>query len=392
MAAEVLAGSGCQVDLFDAMPLRRTQVPARRQGSMNITHAEPCDRFLARYGERRESFRSHCSTPSDRTRCAQWIHGLGIATFVGSSGRVFPADMKAAPLLRATAPPAQQGVAFHMRHRWLGWHDDGALRFVPRQPAGHRIAPMRRCSRSAAAAGLAGFGWRLGAAAAGAGHRGCTAQTGQLRLRRRRLERPLPPNASPAKGAGEGIATCIIGSTAQMRRGVRHHGRRHRGGLVYAFLPACATPIERNGGATLEIDLLPTATRRRWPPVTSRAARLSPAACRTGSGLKKGVKKSDLLREVLQRRRFCRHEKLVATIKCLPLTLRAPRHSTKRSTALAAYASGPSTQASHATRPPGTFVAGGCSTGKPHRRLPAHRLLRRVGTPPLAALDWLQKI
>ncbi len=99
------------------------------KGGMNITHAEPFDVFLTRYGARRTDIEPLLRNfPPDTLR--EWIHGLGIDTFVGTSNRVFPTDMKAAPLLRAWLHRLRaSGVHFHVRHRWYGWDERGALRF-----------------------------------------------------------------------------------------------------------------------------------------------------------------------------------------------------------------------------------------------------------------------
>src|SRR4051812_19351577 len=130
MAAEVLSQAGVQVDVYDAMPSVGRKFLLAGKGGLNLTHSEPHDGFVARYGERRafiEPMLQRFGAPQLR----EWAHGLGIETFVGTSGRVFPKDMKAAPLLRAwLARLRSAGVKFHMRHRWLGWSDDEVgLRF-----------------------------------------------------------------------------------------------------------------------------------------------------------------------------------------------------------------------------------------------------------------------
>ncbi|MFA5825139.1 MAG: TIGR03862 family flavoprotein, partial [Gallionellaceae bacterium] len=130
MAAEVLAHNGMHVDVYDAMPSVGRKFLMAGKGGMNITHAEPYADFLTRYGARRTQLEPllNAFTPSD---LREWIHDLGIATFVGSSGRVFPADLKAAPLLRAWLHRLRNGgVHFHARHRWHGWNEDSALRFA----------------------------------------------------------------------------------------------------------------------------------------------------------------------------------------------------------------------------------------------------------------------
>lgn len=124
MAAEVLSQAGARVDLYDAMPSVGRKFLLAGKGGMNITHSEPAADFVGRYGARAEQVGAWLAQ-FDAAAVRTWIHGLGIDTFVGSSGRVFPTDMKAAPLLRAWLHRLREsGVQFHMRHRWLGWTDD----------------------------------------------------------------------------------------------------------------------------------------------------------------------------------------------------------------------------------------------------------------------------
>jgi uncharacterized flavoprotein (TIGR03862 family) len=130
MAAEVLALAGVKVELFDAMPSVGRKFLLAGVGGMNITHAEAQDAFLGRYGARRPELTALLSE-FGATQLREWIHGLGIQTFVGSSGRVFPTDMKAAPLLRAWLKRLREhGVSLHTRSRWLGWNPDGSLRIA----------------------------------------------------------------------------------------------------------------------------------------------------------------------------------------------------------------------------------------------------------------------
>ncbi|MFZ3182605.1 MAG: NAD(P)/FAD-dependent oxidoreductase, partial [Pseudomonas sp.] len=130
MAAEVLALAGVKVELFDAMPSVGRKFLLAGVGGMNITHAEPSEAFLGRYGQRRPELEKLLQD-FGATPLREWIHGLGIDTFVGSSGRVFPTDMKAAPLLRAWLKRLREhGVNLHTRSRWLGWNPDGSLRIA----------------------------------------------------------------------------------------------------------------------------------------------------------------------------------------------------------------------------------------------------------------------
>ncbi|HMB22536.1 MAG TPA: NAD(P)/FAD-dependent oxidoreductase, partial [Anaerolineales bacterium] len=100
MAAEVVSARGVKVDLFDSMPSLGRKFLMAGKGGLNITHSEPFEQFLSRYGKRRAQIEPLLKIfGPDELRA--WVHGLGIETFVGTSGRVFPAGMKASPLLRA---------------------------------------------------------------------------------------------------------------------------------------------------------------------------------------------------------------------------------------------------------------------------------------------------
>lgn len=124
MAAEVLSGAGVAVHLYDAMPSVGRKFLLAGKGGLNLTHSEPFDSFASRYGARRAQVET-LLRDFGPTQVRAWALELGVDTFVGTSGRVFPVDMKAAPLLRAWLhrlrhPPAGVGVQFHMRHRWTG--------------------------------------------------------------------------------------------------------------------------------------------------------------------------------------------------------------------------------------------------------------------------------
>lgn len=136
MTAERLLQAGLQVDLYDAMPSIGRKFLLAGKGGLNLTHSEPIEPFTERYGDRApEIARWLASFPPQALR--DWAHALGVETFVGSSGRVFPVEMKAAPLLRAWLHRLRaQGLRLHARHRWQGWRDDDAttlLRFTTPQ-------------------------------------------------------------------------------------------------------------------------------------------------------------------------------------------------------------------------------------------------------------------
>src|SRR5215212_299759 len=121
MAAEIISARGVKVDVYDSMPsLGRKFLMAGKSG-LNITHSEPFEQFVSRYGNRRAQIEPLLKTfgPAE---LIQWVHGLRIETFVGTSGRVFPVGMKASPLLRAWLKRlSDSGVTFYPRHKWTGF-------------------------------------------------------------------------------------------------------------------------------------------------------------------------------------------------------------------------------------------------------------------------------
>lgn len=127
MAAEVIASAGYSVSLFDAMPSVGRKFLLAGVGGMNITHSETHEKLLTRYGQSAAALQAYLDQ-FNANDLREWIHNLGIETFVGTSGRVFPRDMKAAPLLRAWLHRLRDlGVTIYPRHRWVGWQADGSL-------------------------------------------------------------------------------------------------------------------------------------------------------------------------------------------------------------------------------------------------------------------------
>lgn len=161
MAAEVLSQAGVSVHLFDAMPSVGRKFLLAGKGGLNLTHSEAPELFNSRYGAQQAQVGPWLSQ-MDAQAVRDWAQGLGVDTFVGSSGRVFPLEMKAAPLLRAWLqrlrhPASGAAVQFHMRHRWLGWEGDHLV-FEPTGPVG-----VRRVRARATLLALGGASWpRLG--------------------------------------------------------------------------------------------------------------------------------------------------------------------------------------------------------------------------------------
>lgn len=320
MAAEVLSQAGIQVDVYDAMPSVARKFLMAGKGGMNITHSEPLPDFLTRYGSRREHIEPLLQTFSpDALR--EWIHGLGVDTFVGTSGRVFPTDMKAAPLLRAWLHRLrEQGVRFHMRHRWMGWNEDDELRFTT--PTGE-IGIKAQTTVLA----LGGGSWpQLGSDGAWV----------PLLARQGANVAPLRPSNCGFEVAwshhfrerfvGEPLKSVAASFGALRKQGeclITEHGIE--GGLIYALSAPLRDEIESKGSATLHLDLLPDWSEQRVLTEVShpRGSRSLSSHLQSRLGLK-GVK-ANLLREALSAEQMNDASLLAATIKYLPLKLSATR-------------------------------------------------------------------
>ncbi len=286
----MLAQAGVAVHLFDAMPSVGRKFLLAGKGGLNLTHSEPHAPFVSRYAERQpqlEPLLQEFGGPEVRA----WAQGLGVQTFVGTSGRVFPADMKAAPLLRAWLQRLRgQGVVFHMRHRWLGWSDDGALRFAA--PAGE--VPV--AAKSVVLA-LGGGSWaRLGSDGAwvpllaqrgvavaplrpsNCGFDVLRADAPAGETRRAFLQELIGRTPVPAVGwtphfverfAGQPFKTVALAFTDSQGRTFSRRGEfvatatGVEGSLVYAASHLLRDEIEAHGHATFHLDLLPDHTPER---------------------------------------------------------------------------------------------------------------------------------
>jgi uncharacterized flavoprotein (TIGR03862 family) len=319
MAAETIAKSGASVDLFDAMPSVGRKFLMAGKSGLNLTHAEDFPRFLERFGAARERLAPLLADFAP-TALREWAAGLGIATFVGSSGRVFPTDFKAAPLLRAWLRRLREsGIVFHMRHRWLGW-DDGALIFAT--PAG-----TVRIAADAVVLALGGASWpRLGSDAAWVpllAQRGvaiapllpanCGFEIGWTQHFRDRFA------GAPVKS----VALTFGGATIRGEFVVTESGIE--GSAVYAHAAALRDAIAATGAAALVLDLAPDRSVERLTAELSlpRGSRSMADHLRRRCGIA-GVK-AGLLRECLTPDDFAAPHRLAAGIKSVTLTLGATR-------------------------------------------------------------------
>ena len=323
MAAEVLSAGGVPVDLYDSMPSVGRKFLVAGKGGLNLTHAEPREHFLARYGARRKELEPFLMRfGADELR--QWAADLGVETFIGTSGRVFPVGMKAAPLLYAWRSRLERaGVTFHYRHQWLGWDESAALRL--QTPTGEMTIQPR-----AVILALGGASWS---------RMGSTGQWAALFAERGIPLAPFKPancgfevewsELFRAKFDGQPLKTVVIefcdaGQTIWRRQGefiVTANGVE--GSLIYALSAPIRDAIEKQGGAVIHLDLAPDRTE------TELAVRLAqPRGSRSmAHHLEKtvGIKgvKAGLLWEFLPRPDFDHPQKLAAAMKNLPIPLRA---------------------------------------------------------------------
>ena len=324
MAAEVISQGGVQVDLYDAMPSVGRKFLLAGKGGMNITHAEPYADFVRRYGARNQQVAAWLEH-FDADAVRAWIHDLGVATFVGTSGRVFPTDMKAAPLLRAWLHRLREaGVRLHMRHRWQGW-DGEQLLFAT--PDGNL-----RLRADAVVLALGGGSWaRLGSDGA---------WVPLLQEKQVAVHTLQPSNCGfdadwsehfSSRYAGHPLTTVAITSTDASGALHRRQGQfvvtatGVEGSLIYALSAALRDQITISGSATIYLDLVPDFSAQRvHDEVTHpRGARSMSSHLQSRLGIK-GVK-SGLLRECLSAAQFADAAMLAGALKRLPVVLKRTR-------------------------------------------------------------------
>jgi uncharacterized flavoprotein (TIGR03862 family) len=322
-AAEVLAARGAQVEVFDRMPSAGRKFLLAGRGGLNLTHSQPLQPFLSHLQPGAPALLDSVRA-FDGTSMRAWAEGLGVSTFVGTSGRVFPTDMKAAPLLRAWLHRLRsQGVAFHMRHRWSGWDEAGRLRLVSADGS------ERLHSADATVLALGGASWpRLGSDGS---WQALLAQRGVA------MSPLVPANCGfdVAGGWSVHFASRFAGqpfkSVAASVDGVSRRGEfvatatGIEGSLVYAFSAALRDRIAAQGDATLVVNLLPAFSPERVLREVAhpRGSRSLSSHLKGRLGLD-GIKLA-LLHELLDRPALHDPQVLARAIQALPLRLAAAR-------------------------------------------------------------------
>ncbi len=325
IAAERLRAAGLGVDLYEAKGSVGRKFLIAGKGGLNLTHSEPRPGFDARYRERAREV-GRWLDRFDAGALREWARRLGVDTYVGTSGRVFPSDRKAAPLLRGWVwRLREQGVAFHVHHRWTGWDATGALRFDT--PQGEV-----RATPDAALLALGGGSWpELGSdgawtpwlAARGVGLAPLRpANCGfdidwSAHFAQRHAGAPIKPVVLHWRDA-DGVELALQGECVATQYGIE-------GSAIYAISATLRELVDRDGHADLALDLVPGRTQAQLQTALAkpRGGRSLSEHLRRSAGLH-GVK-AGLLHEALPREALQDPARLAATIKRLPLRLLRPR-------------------------------------------------------------------
>lgn len=358
MAAQCLAERGVDVEVFEAMPSPARKFLLAGKGGLNLTHSEPMQAFSARYrgGEWAREAVGGWLRGSGPQNVRDWSAALGYETFVGSSGRVFPSDMKAGPLLRAWIRSLKErGVRLQVRHRFLGWAAQGTARFDT--PDGERVE-----TRGAWLLALGGGSYaKLGSDGA---------WVAPLRDAGIAIE-PLKPSncgfvvgfADEFAARNEGqplkpVAARVGGTDGDFVRGEMVLTRVGvEGSLVYALSAPLRDALERDGTATLELDLLPGKSQ-----AGIEAALSQPRGKRSlGEHWRRhGIAgtKADLLREFSPRESWCDAAAMARALKCLKLPIKATTPMDEAISTAGGVKFSELDERQMLKRMPGVFVAG----------------------------------
>jgi uncharacterized flavoprotein (TIGR03862 family) len=325
MAAETARAAGIDVHLFDAKGSVGRKFLIAGKGGLNLTHSEARPAFDARYRERAAAV-GRWLDAFDADALRAWARGFGVDTYVGSSGRVFPTDRKAAPLLRGWVRRLKDaGVQFHVQHRWLGWNDDGTLRFsTPEGDTGF--------AADATVLALGGGSWpqlgsdgawtdtlvQRGVEVAPLAPANCGFDIGwSAHLANRHAGAPLKPVVAHWRD-GQGREQALQGECVLTETGIE-------GSLIYAIAADLREAIARDGDAQLHLDLAPGRDRQRLHADLQkpRGSRSLGEHLRRQAGLDGA--KAALVFEAMDKPALQDMGALAAAIKRLPLRLLRPR-------------------------------------------------------------------
>ena len=319
-AAQVLSEAGCRVEVFDAMPSFGRKFLMAGKSGLNITHSEALDTFLSRYTAPDQRLVEMVSAFNAGDIMA-WMRDLGVEPFVGTSGRVFPKEMKASPLLRARlARLDAHGVRFFRRHRWLGWRDTGELAFST--PDGDVLVRP-----DATVLALGGGSWkRLGSDGA---------WSALLEAQGVEVSPFKPSNCGFMVNWTDRVKDQFSGAPVKTIQLTAPNGQTTRSefvitstgvesGGIYTLSASLRDAIEHTGDAVLSIDLMPDTPYEKLLERLNkpRAKQSLTTFLRKAVGLQ-GVKLA-LLFECTSKEEMQSSDTLARAVKALPLRLTGP--------------------------------------------------------------------
>ena len=330
IAAEVIASAGFSVSIYDAMPSVGRKFLLAGVGGMNITHSEPHAKLVSRYFDASSDLQPFLDQfTADNLR--DWIHQLGVETFVGTSGRVFPKEMKAAPLLRAWLHRLRSmGVAIFTRHQWQGWAESGELVFMRNNA--DKTSEQILVKADACVLALGGASWpQLGSTGKWVDY------LSQKNIDVRNL---LPANCGfncnwsekfAAEFSGQPLSTISLG--CYDLKGQFHSLRSEaiianfgiEGTGVYALSSYLREKIELEGSVELMIDLLPDFSLERITSLLSKDRQKNSMTNFLRKQLNLSPIKLALLRELTDKDLWSDAVKLSQAIKQLRLVCRSTR-------------------------------------------------------------------
>ncbi len=348
MAAQTLMDAGFSVDLFDTMPSVGRKFLLAGKGGLNLTHSEPLALFETRFSPAPQAQTALSPLLHDfgPEQIKDWAKSLGVDTFVGTSGRVFPIDMKAAPLLRAWLhrlryPATGNGVRFHMRHRWTGWAQDGSLTFTT-STGDTKGEKTHRAD--AVVLALGGGSWaRLGSDGAWVAlleQRGVPVQPLQPSNCGFEVGYVDATSGATATGwsdhfstrfAGQPFKSVAIRFTDSLGQSFSRKGEfvatvdGVEGSLVYAASALLRDEITRSGSATFHLDLLPDKTFERVLAEVTHPRGSRSLSSHLKSRLNLDGIKSAILHELLSKDTMADLPQLAAAIKAVPIRVTAVR-------------------------------------------------------------------
>lgn len=315
MAADVLSAAGMEVDVYEAKPSVGRKFLMAGKGGLNITHSEPMIDFIGRYDQ--SDWLHPMIRAFDPNAIRTWMESLGVDSFVGSSGRVFPTEMKAAPLLRRwLSSLKKRGVRVHCRHSWQGFGDNGSLRFTS-------IEGEKRVEADATILALGGGSWASlgsdGAWVAILAAKGvaispllpsnCGFKAIWSPFMQSHLGKPLKNISGWVGNPEEGVSSSEAVLTLY---GIE-------GGLVYALSRPLREEVMAHGTATLYLDLLPYVSETILASRLTHSGKQSIDNTWRKGGLD-GVKAA-LIREIVPKNKWSDPLCVAACVKKYPVTL-----------------------------------------------------------------------